>query len=407
MDCEKTFLIDGGSQISYGKLLDFVSNSECFYPSLKTSKLTDFILNFILAIANGKDVCLLDSDLSEAEISTLGVNNVNCKVHLKPQKFSTISGLLHSIESSNSKIAIFTSGTSGDVKKIQHTAANLVKFTRRNSLYEKHVWGFAYNAAHIAGVQVLLQALFNTNKMVNFFGKDADEICRLIDENLISHISATPTFYRLLLANKSEHLSVLRLTCGGEKSGTALHKRLLKIFPNAKINNIYASTEFGALLASNGEFFKIPESLAKLVLIKDGELLVHKSLLGAFENLKLENDFYKTGDIVEFLQDNSGLFRFQTRAGDIVNVGGYKVNLEEVEDVLREYKGVLDARVYGRKNSVLGNILCADIKFENANKAEISDIRSFLSKKLQAFKIPRKINFTDEIKSSRNGKLKR
>ena len=109
---------------------------------------------------------------------------------------------------------------------------------------------------------------------------------------------------------------------------------------------------------------------------------------------------------MEFAPD--GLrFKFAARRSDFVNVGGYKVNPSRVEDALRCFGGVVDARVYGRKNSVLGNILCADLKTEGGAKLDIAEMRGFLSKSLDQYEIPRRIDFVSELESTRTGKLKR
>ena len=63
--------------------------------------------------------------------------------------------------------------------------------------------------------------------------------------------------------------------------------------------------------------------------------------------------------------------------------------------------------VYGQKNSVIGNILCADIKLAKGAFLDIPQIRNFLADKLQPFKIPRKITFVESLKQTATGKLKR
>jgi acyl-coenzyme A synthetase/AMP-(fatty) acid ligase len=65
---------------------------------------------------------------------------------------------------------------------------------------------------------------------------------------------------------------------------------------------------------------------------------------------------------------------------------------------------VNEAIVFGKPNSVLGNILCANIVV----KRDITtlEIRNHLLKKLQNFKIPRVIKCVSEIEKTRTGKKK-
>ncbi len=48
---------------------------------------------------------------------------------------------------------------------------------------------------------------------------------------------------------------------GGEKYDEALENRLSEIFPNAKIRNVYASTEAGSIFSAKGDVFHISPRL--------------------------------------------------------------------------------------------------------------------------------------------------
>jgi acyl-CoA synthetase (AMP-forming)/AMP-acid ligase II len=87
-------------------------------------------------------------------------------------------------------------------------------------------------------------------------------------------------------------------------------------------------------------------------------------------------------------------------------VGGYKVNPNELEAVLRSMKGIQESRVYGVPNSVLGNILYADVVKSNQAVTEM-DIKKFVTSSLQTFKVPRRIFFKETIELSRTGKIVR
>ena len=135
----------------------------------------------------------------------------------------------------------------------------------------------------------------------------------------------------------------------------------------------------------------------------DGELLIHKSLLGISDDIILEGEWYHTGDVVERLDENT--FRFISRKTEMINVGGYKVNPHEVEKAIREIEGVLDVRVFGRSNRVTGNIVMAEIVAKNAEvKPYIESEISKLNKHFQSWKVPRIVNFVDLIEQTRTGK---
>jgi acyl-coenzyme A synthetase/AMP-(fatty) acid ligase len=256
----------------------------------------------------------------------------------------------------------------------------------------------------MAGIQVFFQALLNGNSLVKLYGLSKNQVFSSILKYSITNISATPSFYRLLLPESKEYSSIKRLTSGGEKFDERTINALKQIFPNAKITNVYASTEAGTLLASNGNDFSIKPEFKGLIRIEENELLIHKSIMGNSD--AFSNEWYYTGDMVEIVSQNPLNFRFISRKNEMINVGGYKVNPHEVEDAIREINGILDVRVFAKNNSVLGNIIGCEIVKNNKNLDE-STIRIQLQNKLQEFKIPRFINFVRTISTTRTGKVKR
>ena len=186
-----------------------------------------------------------------------------------------------------------------------------------------------------------------------------------------------------------------------------MESRITEKFPNAIIKNVYASTEAGSLLRTDGEFFVIPERYKLLIKIDNDELLINKELLGKSESFILEGNWYRTGDLVQFIDHEK--FKFLSRKSEMINVGGYKVNPSEVEDVIRKVGGVKDIVVFGRANSIMGNVIVANIIKEEGqeNKQLKERIKKGAVLHLQEFKIPRIINFVDYFELTRTGKIKK
>jgi acyl-CoA synthetase (AMP-forming)/AMP-acid ligase II len=257
----------------------------------------------------------------------------------------------------------------------------------------------------MAGIQVFFQAILNGNTIIRLFGLSKDDIFNLVNQYSITNISATPTFYRLLLPHEKQYFSVLKITSGGEQFDSKTLSNISAIFPNAKIYNIYASTEAGTLFAAKDNCFEINNNIVKYIKILDNELYIHNSLMGEYvDNSNCE--WYATGDIVEIISTLPLQFVFKSRKSDMINVGGYKVNPNEVEDIIRSIDGIVDVMVYSKKNSVLGNIILCDVVTSDLLIRE-STIRNFLKEKLQEYKIPRVIRFVNELEITRTGKIKR
>lgn len=394
-------------QISFEQLVEDINSSTAFSKYFQSSDYYEVFKTILLSLVHDKEICLLDADFSDNEVETLiGDSDRGELVELTPSTFESFNQLLECIKKSDDwKLSIFTSGTTGLPKKISHTYKSLTRNCKVSENHSANVWGFAYNPTHMAGLQVFFQALLNGNTIVRLFNLDRNQIFQSINANSITNISATPTFYRLLLPTDQTLNSVKRLTSGGEKFDSKLNGYLKDLFPKSKLLNVYASTEAGSIFAAEGDEFYIREKYKDLVKFELGELYLHKTLLGEGAEQKLIGDWYPTNDLVEILDKNPIRFKFLSRKNEMINVGGYKVNPNEVEDILLAYKGVNDARIYGKSNSVLGNIICAEIV--SAGDLKVPEIRSYLADKLQEFKIPRLINFVDRIEKTRTGKKKR
>ena len=401
------FLVDQHKSYTYEDLLQRINATKSYIPLMQTNNLYDFFLNMILSLISDQPLILLDSDTKMNELEGIENTDINEPKNILFDDKADIDDLINSVLTSKSEITIFTSGTTGQPKKVVHTIGTLTRSTRISFKYHSQIWAFAFNPTHMAGLQVFFQAFANKNALINVFNKNRVEVYELLSEYHVTHISATPTFYRLLLPVEKSYPEVCRVTLGGEKSNTKLYESMLLIFPNARINNIFASTEAGSLFAAKGDLFQIPVELKDKIKVEDEELLIHNSLLGKSDSFSCVGDYYHSGDLIEWMDSDKGLFRFKSRKNELINVGGYKINPGEVESVIMQFDGVQQAFVYGKPNSVLGNILCAEIKIEEGCSLSELDIRHWLADKLQEFKIPRKIKFVENIALTRTGKLKR
>ena len=190
------------------------------------------------------------------------------------------------------------------------------------------------------------------------------------------------------------------------KSSTDLIQKISDSFPNAKVLNIYASTEAGTLFSTSGSSFKILPSKINLVKILDGELLIHKCLLGEHEGIESQEVWFKTGDMVEIINPETNQFVFLSRKNEMINVGGNNVNPIEIETIIDEIPGVKKSYVFGKPNPILGNMLYVKIQLHSHDITELS-IKQYLNNKLERFQIPRRIEFIEQLPLTRSGKLKR
>jgi acyl-CoA synthetase (AMP-forming)/AMP-acid ligase II len=256
----------------------------------------------------------------------------------------------------------------------------------------------------MAGLQVFFQALLNGNRIIRLFNLSHEQLLKEIKEYKVTHISATPTFFRLLLPSEDTFPSVVRVTSGGERFDPKIIRQLEPVFPQARITNVYASTEAGTLFAAKDETFTIKPMMQEWMKIENNELFIHESLLGEADFKKQE--WFATGDLVEIVGTNPIKFRIQGRRNELINVGGYMVNPHEVEEAIRSIPGIIDVLIYAKPNSVIGNIICCEA-IRSDSILDETTIRSHLQTKLQEFKIPRTIKFVSELSTTHTGKLRR
>lgn len=290
--------------------------------------------------------------------------------------------------SSNEMLCFSTSGTTGVPKQVRHSVSTITKHVKKGS--EDAVWGLTYDCSKMAGSQVIVQAYRNNNTLVNLYRRSTGEIHKLIEEHNITHLSATPTFFRLNFRDE-QFSSVQQITLGGEAVTAGVIDLVKKVFPNARISNIYALTEYGSVLASSSHLFKLSERTSEFIRLTDTV------------NLLFEGQWHDTGDLVEKFDD--GQFMIVGRKAAMINVAGYKVNPHNVEDKLNSFDSIVTSRVYGIKNSLTGNMVAADIVL--SNQMNLKELKKELRAILQPYEVPRIINEVGSISMSTTGKVSR
>lgn len=405
------FWIDDGRdvQFTYEDLVAELTRRNERHPVVYDEDPFEVLVEILLSVLGDADLTLLDSEFSEDTLSSLGYEpDIGSRTEPSPDfEIDDAEELVSRIEATDDEwtLTLYTSGTTGTPDRVAQTLEGLTRSVKRDERFGDHVWAFAYNPTHFAGLQVFFQAVLNRNPMVYIFDDTPERIGNLLVSYGVTHISATPTFYRLRLQRlPGMYESVVRLTSGGEKFEPSLEESLRESFPNAKFRNVYAITEAGSLLESDGETFQIPDDLSHQVRVtEDDELVIHESLLGGSVAEETDGEWFHTGDVVEYVDDDS--FRFVGRKSDFVNVGGYRVNPHEIEKYINSVDGVEAAVVKARTSSVTGNILVAEIQAGEDVGSDVarSGVKDAIGH-LEPWKRPRVIDVVDTLDQSRSGK---
>lgn len=119
----------------------------------------------------------------------------------------------------------------------------------------------------------------------------------------------------------------------------------------------------------------------------------------------LKNGFIYSHDLMFF--DEKGELHFAGRGDDVINIRGFKVTPTEVEDVALHHPSIVDCACVPYEDKVLGRIMKMYVVMENNAAFDIESITSYLSTKLEAYKIPTYIECLNEIPKTYNGKIDR
>ena len=99
-----------------------------------------------------------------------------------------------------------------------------------------------------------------------------------------------------------------------------------------------------------------------------------------------------------------GTLRLFGRDSLVVNTGGEKVFVEEVEEVLRAHPAVADALVVGRASDRWGQEVVALVALRPGEQAGADTLHEQCTAQLARFKAPKEFLFVDEVRRLGNGK---
>lgn len=111
-----------------------------------------------------------------------------------------------------------------------------------------------------------------------------------------------------------------------------------------------------------------------------------------------------TGDIATM--DKDGYFRIVDRKKDMILVSGFNVYPNEIEDILAAHPGVLEVAVIGVPDGAAGEAVKAFIVKQDETLTTES-IRSYCKEHLTNYKVPKLVEFRDELPKSNVGKILR
>jgi acyl-coenzyme A synthetase/AMP-(fatty) acid ligase len=310
-----------------------------------------------------------------------------------------------------------TSGTSGPPKLVVHTLRTLMGAIADAPLQQ---WATFYDIRRYGGLQIFLRAVNGrASLMLAGEGESVSSVLARFGAAGITHISGTPSHWRrVLMSGEGRRIDPDYVRLSGEIADDAVLAALRALYPRARIEHAYASTEAGVVFAVDDGGAGFParwldgDGPVRMKIV-DGALCVRSSrcalrFLGSdAPRLAGKDGFVDTGDMVERRGDR---LYFVGRRGGVINVGGAKVHPEEVEAALNEHVAVRASRVFARKSPITGALVFADVVLRDGQSADAALEREILSTcrtRLPPHMAPAGLRFVADLPVTDGGKLMR
>ena len=335
---------------------------------------------------------------------------------------------------------MYTSGSTSDPKGVMISHKNL--FAHLETLSKVYEFGDnvnilnVLNLYHTDGInQGPLLALYNNGTWVNPFKLDTSRLDLIyygIYKYKITHLFVVPTllsFFEKYHENFEESFQTPDFKFA--ISVTALLEEKLwhsvsSIF-KMQIVNVYGLTETvtGSIYCGpSANTFKIgtvgkpADCLIKIIdengqevpKGEKGELLLKGDhvMVGYLNNPEATNKiliggWFYSGDIAK--EDEEGFVKIVGRKKSMINSGGFRVQPEEVEEMILKLDEVFQCKVIGLPDPILTEKMIACIKLkDNATLNEVA-IYKYLRENLEPEKVPQQIQFIDTFPRGLIGKV--
>ncbi len=346
--------------------------------------------------------------------------------------------------------SFFTSGTTGLPKRVAHTATsypvghlitasiiNVQPGDIHNNLsapgWAKYAWS-TFFAPLIVGATTT--GFYYTGRL------DGEKYLQAVQDYKVNTFCAPPTAWRLFMLtdlNKFDFASLRDVVSAGEPLNPELYEQWKK-YTDTEIRDFYGQTESTAMIG-NPPWYKggkiVPGSFGRptfmydITLVDDdgneitkpgevGHIVVRldrwrpiglfKEYMGDPEKTRsvFVGKYYYTGDKAYF--DEKGYWWFVGRADDVIKTSDYRVGPFEVESALIEHPAVAEAAVVGSPHPIRYQLVKAFVVlapgYEPSRELAL-ELFMHCRKILARYKIPRIIEFVNDLPKTISGKIRR
>ncbi|MCW9014622.1 MAG: acyl--CoA ligase [Gammaproteobacteria bacterium] len=334
---------------------------------------------------------------------------------------------------------IYTSGTTGHPKGVMLSHSNLyhniksiltyLELNENDSIVNVLPFYYSYGNSvlhiHLAvGATLILE-----NSMLY-----PQKVVSLMADKKVTGFSGVPSTFNLLLSRTRlggfDLSSIRYMTQAGGPMAPANIERLKNELPNVQFYVMYGQTEASARLSYLPPN-KLTTKLGSIgIAIPGVELEVMDSthspadpnvtgeIYARGENIMLgywkdpeatqqvmHNNWLKTGDLA--YKDEDNYLYIVGRSSEMIKSGAHRISPKDIEEVILELDGIEETAVVGITDDLLGQAIKAVIVKSPESNLDKMQVMRHCKTNLANYKLPKQIEFTDEIPRTASGKVRR
>ncbi|MEE4661878.1 MAG: fatty acid--CoA ligase family protein [Halieaceae bacterium] len=346
-------------------------------------------------------------------------------------------------------VQLFTSGTTGVPKSAVLRNSHLVSYILGSvefaSAGPEQAVLVSVPPYHIAGISALMSATYSMRRIVLLPAFDAAEWLALAENEKVTHAFLVPTMVTrivdVLRARGAKTASLPHLSSiayGGGKMPKQSILDALAMFPDAGFTNAYGLTETSSTISVLGpedhraalessdpvarqRLTSVGKPLPGIQIeIRDaaGKRLQPGESGGIFvRGEQVAGEYVEQGSLLDEDQwfytrddgflDEQGFLFLEGRSDDVIVRGGENISPGEVEQVLEEHPGVIEAAVVGIASEQWGEAVAAAVVPATGETVSEESLQAFVRESLRSSRMPEKIVFVDQLPYNETGKLLR
>lgn len=334
-------------------------------------------------------------------------------------------GALPELTASDTRMILYTSGTTGRPKGVLHTHESLAALIAQLGRFWRidpgdtflvpspiaHIGGsiYAFECPLLLGAEAVLMQRW-----------DPDAAVGLMLEHRCTHMAgATPFLVGLLAAARraGTRLPDLKVfICGGASVPPTLIRDAGAYFDKAAVSRVYGSTEVpvttvGALDDVDRAADTDGRPGIADVRLVDGEIRARgpqmfRGYLHPEDDRESFDDagYFRTGDLGRLTDD--GHLVVTGRAKDIIIRNGENISPKEIEDILVTHPRIAEVAIVGVPHPRTGERACAALVAAADPAPDITELDAFLTERgLARFKVPEQISVLAALPKNDAGKV--